>query len=151
MKSEVGVAEAFKKAIFSNYFNFKANSSRKEYWFFILDSFIIELVLNLPFFIWALLNINQETGELPSKPIIIFIFFILSLIYAILIVIPSLAAIIRRLHDAGKNGWWILIGLIPLIGLIILFIFLIKESVIYASDGRITNNNQLMLEENNEE
>lgn len=45
----------------------------------------------------------------------------LSGLYALAVLIPALAVLIRRLHDTGRNGWWALIGLIPLAGLILLF------------------------------
>ena len=39
-----------------------------------------------------------------------------------------LAAAVRRLHDTGKSGWWILISLVPLVGFIVLLIFYVKDS-----------------------
>ena len=42
--------------------------------------------------------------------------------------LPSLAVMVRRLHDTGRTGWWVLIGLIPFIGWIVLLIFALLDS-----------------------
>ena len=52
---------------------------------------------------------------------------LLSFLYSLAVFLPSLAVLVRRLHDTGKSGWWILIGLIPLIGAIVLLVFTILE------------------------
>jgi uncharacterized membrane protein YhaH (DUF805 family) len=44
------------------------------------------------------------------------------------VLIPSLAVAVRRLHDTGRSGWWLLIGLIPVIGAIVLLVFLVMDS-----------------------
>nr|WP_080994929.1 DUF805 domain-containing protein [Vibrio harveyi] len=44
-------------------------------------------------------------------------------IYGLVVLIPGIAVMVRRLHDIGRTGWWVLIGLIPLIGLIVLIVF----------------------------
>jgi uncharacterized membrane protein YhaH (DUF805 family) len=46
----------------------------------------------------------------------------------LVLLIPSLAAAARRLHDTGRSGWWQLIGLIPLLGAIVLIVFLVQDS-----------------------
>ena len=87
---------------------FSGRSRRREYWFFVLFSIIISIVLGV---IDAM--IGTQTGGIG----------ILSAIYALAILIPSIAVSVRRLHDINKTGWWILIGFIPIIGTIILLIF----------------------------
>ena len=57
-------------------------------------------------------------------------FSLLYLGYALAALLPSIAIAIRRLHDTGKSGWMILVGLIPLVGPIILIVFYVQ-----ASDG----------------
>jgi uncharacterized membrane protein YhaH (DUF805 family) len=42
--------------------------------------------------------------------------------------IPGLAVTVRRLHDTGRSGWWVLVGLIPVIGFIILLVFMVLDS-----------------------
>ena len=87
---------------------FSGRSRRKEYWFFVLFAVIISIVLGV-----IDTMIGTQAGGIG----------ILSGIYALAILIPSIAVSVRRLHDIDKTGWWILIGFIPLIGTIILLIF----------------------------
>ena len=87
---------------------FSGRSRRKEYWFFVLFAVIISIVLGV-----IDVMIGTQTGGIG----------ILSAIYALAMLIPSIAVSVRRLHDIDKTGWWILIGFIPLIGTIILLIF----------------------------
>ena len=49
-------------------------------------------------------------------------------IYSLAILIPSIAVQIRRLHDTNRSGWWIFIGLIPLIGTIVFIVFMVQDS-----------------------
>ena len=49
-------------------------------------------------------------------------------IYALAVLIPSLAVSVRRLHDTDRSGWWLLIALVPLIGAIVLLVFLVLDS-----------------------
>jgi uncharacterized membrane protein YhaH (DUF805 family) len=52
---------------------------------------------------------------------------ILSVIVGLGLLLPGLSVAIRRLHDTNRTGWWILIGLIPLIGFIVLLVFYVQE------------------------
>ncbi len=54
------------------------------------------------------------------------IFFIVYMLYALALLIPSLAAAVRRLHDTGKSGWFILVGLIPIVGFILLIVWYVQ-------------------------
>ena len=53
---------------------------------------------------------------------------LLGMLYALGVFIPSLAVAVRRLHDTNRSGWWLLIGLIPVIGLIVLIVFFVQDS-----------------------
>jgi uncharacterized membrane protein YhaH (DUF805 family) len=48
-------------------------------------------------------------------------------LYALALLIPGIAVAVRRLHDTGRSGWWILIGLVPFVGGIILIVFLVQD------------------------
>lgn len=93
----------------SNYVNFEGRASRSEYWFFIL--------FNILFALGALL-IDAVIGTE-----IVFYF-----LYAIVVFLPGLALSVRRLHDVGKSGWMLLLLIIPLIGVIWIFILSITDS-----------------------
>ncbi len=98
------------------YIVFSGRSRRKEYWYFVLFNFLITIVLIQ--IDYAFLNIDPKTG-----------YGVLSSLYSLGVVLPSLSVSVRRLHDTGRSGWWLLIGLIPLIGAIILLVFFLKDSI----------------------
>lgn len=89
--------EWYKKVVFENYANFKGRARRSEYWYFVLGSAIISFTLNI---LTALLS-----------PKLIFI----GIIYSFAVFIPTIAVLVRRMHDVGKSGWYILIPIYNLI------------------------------------
>jgi uncharacterized membrane protein YhaH (DUF805 family) len=101
--------------VWKKYAIFGGRARRKEYWFFALFNIIAVFILA---FIDALLGtFSQETGV-----------GLLSGVYSLAVLIPSIAVAVRRLHDTDRVGWWVLIGLIPLIGAIVLIIFFVLDS-----------------------
>ncbi|EIM13326.1 hypothetical protein PchlO6_6066 [Pseudomonas chlororaphis O6] len=53
---------------------------------------------------------------------------LLASLYSLLVLLPSLAVTVRRLHDVGKSGWFLLFSLIPVLGALYVFYFLLKQS-----------------------
>lgn len=101
--------------VIKNYANFSGRARRKEYWYFALFNFIVLFVLG---FIDAMVgSFSAEAGV-----------GLLVGIYSLAFLIPALAVSVRRLHDTERSGWWLLIGLIPLIGSIVLLIFMVQDS-----------------------
>ena len=98
----------------NKYADFNGRARRKEYWMFTLFSVIISGILTL---IDTNLGTEVNTGT-----------GLFGGIYSLLILVPSLAVGVRRLHDVGKSGWMLLIALIPLIGAIWLLILFCKDS-----------------------
>lgn len=100
-------------SVLKNYAVFTGRARRSEYWFFVLFNLIIAFVLGI---IDGLLNlsIGKNTG-------------VLGTIYSLGVFIPSIAVMVRRLHDTNRSGWWIFIGLIPIVGAIVLIIFAIQK------------------------
>ena len=100
------------------YIDFWGRARRKEYWMFTLWNVVIIM------FLAALASIGTEIG---SDSFVSYIPMVLYLLYGLFILIPSFTVSVRRLHDIGKSGWWILIGLIPVIGSIILLVWYCRE------------------------
>lgn len=94
--------------VLKKYAVFSGRARRKEYWMFTLINIIISIILGV---------IDGMLGTA-----------IIGMIYSLAVLIPCIAVSIRRLHDTGRSGWWLLIGLIPLIGLIVLIIFMVQDS-----------------------
>ena len=99
---------AYKTAL-NRYADFTGRTSVGGFWRFVAVNFVVALIL----------------GVLSSASSI---FTLVYFAYALAVLIPSLAIAIRRLHDTGKSGWMLLLGLIPLAGFIILIVFYVQPS-----------------------
>ena len=102
-----------------NYANFNGRARRKEFWFFCLINFLIQVVLYIPIIIFML---NEDLM------IIGWIFYGILMIYALAMMIPSISVSVRRLHDQDKSGWWYFIQLVPLIGGIWFLVLMFLDS-----------------------
>ena len=107
---------------FVNSFDFQTRASRTQFWNFYIFTMIAGLIaLQVDLYLeLRLIEINMPTsGDIILGHIYVFLYF--------LFFIPSFSLYIRRLHDINKSGWWLLIMLIPFIGLItISFFWLLK-------------------------
>jgi len=101
--------------VLKKYAVFSGRARRKEYWMFVLFNMIFAVVA-------ALLD-NLLGTAIENVGYGLFYF-----LYMLAVLIPSLAVVIRRLHDIGKSGWWIFITFIPLIGSIWLLVLLVTDS-----------------------
>jgi uncharacterized membrane protein YhaH (DUF805 family) len=101
--------EALKK-----YAVFHGRSRRAEYWYFVLFNLIVAIVLAAIDSLLGTFSSAQNIG-------------LLSGIYSLAVLIPTLAVTFRRLHDIDRSGWWILINLVPLIGTIVLLVFALMD------------------------
>jgi uncharacterized membrane protein YhaH (DUF805 family) len=95
--------------VLKKYAVFSGRARRKEYWLFFLINFIIAIVLGI---------IEGMVGS-PG---------IVGIIYSLAVLLPGIGVTVRRLHDTGRTGWWILIAFIPLIGAIVLLVFMVLDS-----------------------
>jgi uncharacterized membrane protein YhaH (DUF805 family) len=102
-------------AALKKYAVFSGRAQRSEYWFFALFYLIIAIVLSV------LESIVGATTKDTSVGLFTSLFFLGMLL-------PSLAVTVRRLHDTGRSGFWILIGLLPFIGSIVLLVFTVLDS-----------------------
>ena len=91
------------------YAEFSGRARRKELWMFVLFNFLVSVAIGI---VDGILGTNGALGGL----------------YSLAVLIPSLAVAARRLHDTDRSGWWQLIALVPLIGFIILLVFLCGDS-----------------------
>lgn len=108
---QVSFTEAIKMALQQNYCNSSGRSSRSEYWWYSLFTFILGFIIAIFAGILGENAGNALTG----------------IVYLALL-LPGLGLTVRRLHDINKSGWWILINLIPLVGWIIMLVWLCKDS-----------------------
>ncbi len=99
----------FLDPIKNHYADFNGRVTRKPYWMFVLSSMIVSIILSI------------FEGMMFDGPV-------LSGIYALAIIVPSIALAARRLHDTGRSGWWQLIALVPFVGFIVLIVFLAQDT-----------------------
>lgn len=91
----------------NNYLNFEGRARRAEYWNFVLFNFLASVVLNV---------VDSALGMM-----------LLGGLYSLAVLLPSIAVTARRLHDTNRSGWMMLIALIPVVGIIVLIVFLAQE------------------------
>ena len=99
-----------------NYVGFSGRSRRSEYWYFTLFYLVIAIVLSV-------LDGIVFGGSVDGKGTPV-----LSGLFMLAMLLPSIAVGIRRLHDTDRSGWWLLIGMIPLLGAIVLIVFFVQDS-----------------------
>jgi len=93
---------------------FGGRARRKEYWMFSIVAFLISFVLGLA---------DRATGSVSKQGI-----GLLGLLANLFFLIPSLAVLVRRLHDTDRSAWWLLLTIIPFLGWLILLIFILLDS-----------------------
>ncbi len=104
-----------------NYAYFGGRARRAEFWNFTLVNFLIIVAIQLPgYIITALLGSNGAAFAL--------IFTGIGALYSLAVLIPSVAVAVRRLHDTGRSGWWLLVAFVPFIGALALIFFYILDS-----------------------
>lgn len=115
-------------SFFKKYADFSGRSTRSEYWFVYLANLIITVItyiLLIPNIITLTITDNI-TGQLVELLVIVGIYFI----YQLICVVPNFALSIRRLHDIGKSGWNLLLEIIPVVGAVIMFVYVLTDSEI---------------------
>ncbi len=102
------------QAFFKRYADFKGRSTLSAYWYWMLASMIIGIVINIV----DSAALGTQAGEVGM----------LAGLWSLATIIPSFALSVRRLHDIGKSGWNFLWGFLPIIGWIVLLVFALKDS-----------------------
>ena len=112
----MGFSDAVQNVLMNNYANLNGRASRSEYWWFVLFNFIVNIVT----FVIDLTLGSMITYDMGYVGLIAFLALLL----------PSVSVSVRRLHDIGKSGWWILLAIIPIvnfIGIFVIIVFTIME------------------------
>ena len=97
----------FMKVVTEHYFDFTGRARRAEYWWFTLVYIIIAIVLGV---IQTILHLGN----------------LLSGLFSLALLLPSLGVAVRRLHDIGRSGWWFLLVFIPIVGWIVLIYWYVQ-------------------------
>ena len=97
------------KRPFENYADFSGRASRPEYWWFILAYFV------------TLMAVSIVEGKVGLSGMIFGAYGPITLLLALGVFIPCLAVGVRRLHDTDRSGWWMLISVVPIVGLALIY------------------------------
>ena len=97
------------RTCFSNYVGFSGRARRSEFWYFVLFTFLVGVVTTV---VDRVLGTDFATGG-----------GLVNMLGSLVLILPSLAVAVRRMHDTGRSGWWLLIGFIPIVGWILLIVW----------------------------
>ncbi|KVM85768.1 DUF805 domain-containing protein [Burkholderia stagnalis] len=100
------------QSVFNQYARFDGRARRAEYWYFALLTFIVSIACQLV----TMVGRSENTIAL--------LLAIAALLVSLALIVPSLSVTVRRLHDIGRSGWFLLIALIPIVGGIILLVWM---------------------------
>jgi uncharacterized membrane protein YhaH (DUF805 family) len=112
--------------VLRKYALFTGRARRSEYWYFVLFNVIVAVVL----------------GFVDSALAKILGFGMFGMLYGLAVLVPGIAVSIRRLHDTDRSGWWLLLALVPLVGLVLIY-FLAEDS--NAGTNRYGQNPKLVI------
>jgi len=106
------------RTCFSKYVTFSGRAQRSEFWWFALFIWLVSIALSIvdSTLFGTVTTYDGGFEASTNTPI-------LSGLFSLAVLLPNLAVAVRRLHDTDRSGWWLLIGLIPLIGFIVLIVF----------------------------
>jgi uncharacterized membrane protein YhaH (DUF805 family) len=114
----IGLVDAVKR-VFQKYATFDGRASRGEYWWWVLVAGVIGFVL---YILTAIaIAIPASNGQSSIGPVGV-ILIIVTVVFALAVIVPNIAVTVRRLHDAGYSGWFYLLVLIPSVGGIIVLV-----------------------------
>jgi uncharacterized membrane protein YhaH (DUF805 family) len=100
------------KTCLNKYATFSGRAQRSEYWYFFLFMMIVNIVTSI-----------LDSAILEDLPIF-------SLLATLALLVPSISVSVRRLHDTDRSGWWLLLGFIPVVGVIVLIVFFCRRGTV---------------------
>ena len=117
-----------------HYADFKGRARRKEYWMFLLFNYIISFALGMVYYIGVMLQVLSKISSGEFDDITsgihaymymgtgwVMVIFCIMMAYSLAVLLPTLAVIVRRLHDIGRKGTWLLLLLVPIVFVAIIF------------------------------
>jgi uncharacterized membrane protein YhaH (DUF805 family) len=107
--------DAVRTCLQQKYVDFSGRARRSEYWYFFLFTIIVGFVAGI---IDSILGTRGTAGGTG----------LVGAITSLALLLPGLGVAVRRLHDTGRSGWWLLIGLVPIVGAIVLLVFFVQDS-----------------------
>ncbi|RQR49382.1 DUF805 domain-containing protein [Burkholderia sp. Bp9002] len=100
------------QSVFNQYARFDGRARRAEYWYFALLTFFVSIACQL---------VTMVDGNATTIALLL---SIVAALISLALIVPSISVTVRRLHDIGRSGWFLLIALIPIVGSIILLVWM---------------------------
>ena len=128
---ERGMTAWWRTTLTEHYADFTGRAQRSEFWYFQLVNFILAAAFLLFFFLGGALLYGiagDGSAGLNAFPVVLLVAYGLYILFALAIMVPQIAVGVRRLHDTGRSGWYMLLYFIPLIGPILLIVWWATES-----------------------
>jgi len=132
------------KNFFGNYATFNGRSSRAEYWWVNLINVLVLTPIYIVFIVIGVIYLDSEiydsyTGEYhhylhSDYAAMLSLALFIMLVYDLITFVPNLTLLVRRYHDFGKSGWYVFLGLIPVIGGFITFIYSLQETEEFVNE-----------------
>ena len=107
-----------------HYADFKGRARRKEYWMFLLFNYIISFIIGMVYYIGVMFQAFAKfsSGEMYNMALSglyfgtgwVFVIFCIMMAYSLAVLLPTLAVIVRRLHDIGRKGTWLWLLIVPI-------------------------------------
>ncbi len=113
------------RRVFAKYATFHGRASRSEYWWWVLTAAVVGTVLNALPTLTDGIRLEADGSTTITGPHGV-ILGAIWLVWALATIVPTFAVLVRRLHDTGRSGFWVFIGLVPLVGALVLFVFTLQ-------------------------
>ncbi|MDE6267161.1 MAG: DUF805 domain-containing protein [Muribaculaceae bacterium] len=151
-QKELTFMEAVKKVYLKNYCNFSGRASRSEFWWSYLAQYAMMMILYCVMIFLTIITTTilmaMDAEETTASIVTMLICAGPMIILGLILLLPSLGVTVRRLHDTGRSGWYILISLIPLAGLILYYWLALPSDMYENQYGPVPNVEQLPWENN---
>lgn len=115
------------KTVLSKYATFMGRAARSEYWWFALFIFLVSVPLAAVDQLLVSPALGFESFDENSPQIV-------SGLFSLAMLLPSISVAVRRMHDLNKSGWWVLIILVPLIGFLFMLYWFVQRGTEGAND-----------------
>lgn len=108
------------RSVLGKYAVFHGRAGRPEFWWWVLFVLLLLMVTNIvdALLVLPMLGLSPFAPA-DGQPV--------SFLASLALFVPNLAVMVRRLHDTGRTGWWVLIGLVPVIGTLVLLFFAVQR------------------------
>lgn len=117
-------------SVFNKYATFTGRARRSEYWWFTVCYYALGFIFNIA---QLGMYVQLMSGELSYNNPSYTIMLMASVVIGLGLFLPALAVTVRRLHDIGKSGWNLLWSLIPIVGVIIVLVWMCQDSDVVAN------------------